>query len=166
MDAKSLIAAVAVFTAAGTALADTVNVTNTVGAKTRAEVRAELERAYAAGEYANIVVPEAAGIVNVAYDKTGAKTSAEPKRDLAARTPHIVVPEAAEIGTTPSTLTRAEVRAELERSYAAGQYAAIVVPEAAEHYTTVASVRTRDEVRREAIQAAKSKQAKNAHNGG
>lgn len=66
---------------------------------------------------------------------------------------------------TVGSKTREQVRAELESAYAAGQYTKIVVPEAPEA-TAVASVRTRDEVRREAIQAAKSKQAKDNRLGG
>ena len=54
MNAKQLIAAVAVFAAAGSAFAADngayVDHSNAVSTKTRAEVRAELESAYAAGQ--------------------------------------------------------------------------------------------------------------------
>lgn len=54
MNAKQLIAVVAAFAAAGSAFAadngDYVDHSNFTSTKTRAEVRAELEKAYAAGE--------------------------------------------------------------------------------------------------------------------
>jgi hypothetical protein len=60
--------------------------------------------------------------------------------------------EATQFTDTPSTLTRAEVKAELARATAAGELnqASALYGYAA---PVIASVRTRDEVRAEAIQA-------------
>lgn len=62
-----------------------------------------------------------------------------------------------------STKTRAEVRAELEQAYAegkVGQYSEFVV------HPQFASAKSRDEVRREAVQAAKRPQDRSMHFGG
>lgn len=60
--------------------------------------------------------------------------------------------------------TRAEVTAELERDYAQGRYAATANPEFVE-FTQVASRRSRDEVRQEAIQAARGTAVKGTTSG-
>ena len=56
-----------------------------------------------------------------------------------------------------STKTRAEVRAELEQAYAAGQ---LVRSEYVDFTNVAASTRSREEVRKEAIQAAQSERAR------
>ena len=141
MNAKNLIIAASLFTAAGAAMADGLS---------RADVRGELERAYAAGNYVRPVVAEAADQgVPVSTAAVAARKEAAP---------------AAPVAKAEAGKTRAEVRAELEREYLAGNYTRPTVLEAIE-YPQTASTRTRDEVRAEAIQAAKGKQFKDTNLG-
>ena len=139
MNAKNLMISVTLFAAAGSAMADGL---------TRAEVRAQLEREYAAGNYTRPVVAEAPEYINAA-----------PSAAVTVRK------EAAAPAKVETGKTRAEVRAELEREYLAGNYTRPVVAEAAD-YSQVASTRTREEVRNEAIQAAKGTQVKATNVGG
>jgi len=141
MNAKNLIIAASLFAAAGTAMADGLS---------RAAVRGELEREYAAGNYTRPVVAEA-----------GDQAVSAPAASVAARKE---VTPAAPVAKAEGGKTRAEVRAELEREYLAGNYTRPVVPEAPEA-TQFASTRTRDEVRDEAVQAAKGKQVNNSSSG-
>ena len=72
MNLKTLILAVAAFTAAGTALADAphpADFQTAAASKTRAEVRAEVEEAYARGELAHVRAP-GVEFTNVASNKT------------------------------------------------------------------------------------------------
>lgn len=85
----------------------------------------------------------------------GTKTRAEVKAELsgapalAQRTPEFVD---AVTAAAPAGKTRAEVRAELERDQAQGVYASNRAPEYVE-FTNVASTRSREEVRQEAVAA-------------
>ncbi|GIZ53028.1 hypothetical protein [Noviherbaspirillum aridicola] len=84
----------------------------------------------------------------------GTKSRAEVRAELngapalAQRSPEFVEPTAA----ATAGKTRAEVQAELERDYARGVYASNRSPEFVE-FTQVASTRSRDEVRQEAVAA-------------
>lgn len=134
MNAKYLIAAVAVF-AAGSAMAEQtypyVDFTGVQSTRTRAEVIAEMKQ----------VTPAEKQAQNSEYvDFSTAK--------------------AAPIGKT-----RAQVRAELEQAYYAGQYAGNRNTESVD-FTNVASTRTREEVRQEALQTARDNQAKGKNFGG
>ena len=139
MNAKNLIVATSLFAAAGFAMADGL---------TRADVRGELEREYAAGNYTRPVVTEAAGPAYTA-----------PAAAVAVRK------EAAPAVKAEGGKTRAEVRAELEREYLAGNYTRPVVLEAVVH-TQTASSRTREEVRNEALQATRQNPVKGSGFGG
>ncbi|HEY8605895.1 MAG TPA: DUF4148 domain-containing protein [Noviherbaspirillum sp.] len=98
----------------------------------------------------------------------GSKTRAEVQAELsgapaiASRQTEYV--EFASAGNASAGKTRAEVQAELERDYAAGRYAATAAPEYVE-FTRVASTRSRDDVRREALQAARGATAKDTSSG-
>lgn len=131
MNAKQLIAAVAVLTAAGSALADQtypyVDFSNHASTKTRAEVIAEMK-------------------------------NATPAEKQAKNTEYVEFKAAALPGKS-----RTEVRAELEQAYASGQTIANSNQEYVQ-FTNVASTRTRDEVRKEAIQEARKTQV--GHFGG
>lgn len=116
-----------------------------VAGKTRAEVRAELEQAYAQGELR--ASPEYVEFTHVPSAKSRAQVRAELGQPQARPSPEYV--EAPQVS---SGKTRAEVRAELEQAYAQGELGR--TPEFVE-FTHVASSRSRDEVRAEAAQAAK-----------
>ena len=130
MNANKLLAAVAILSAAGSALADnSLPYTDFIGldsTRTRAAVVAEID-------------PHAAGH----------STANNEYRDFT---------------TAGSTLTRGNVSAELESDFAQGRYAVTRNPEFIDT-TQFASVRTRDQVRDENIQSAKSKGLVNKPNG-
>lgn len=96
----------------------------------------------------------------------GNKTRAEVMAELngapalAQRSPEFVDTATA---AAPAGKTRAQVQAELERDYAQGVYASNRSPEYVE-FTQVASTRSRDEVRQEAI-AARNGAAKGTSSG-
>lgn len=103
MNAKQLIAAVAVFAAAGSAFANStdayVEFTNVVSTKTRAEVVAELKQAQAEGSYV---------VGGVEYPNQFAASTYTARQ-------HAAAPAA-------SGKTRAEVIAELKQAQADGTY--------------------------------------------
>ena len=137
MNVKNLMIAASLFAVAGSAMADGL---------TRADVRGELEREYAAGNYTRPVVAEAPNDISTAPGAT------------------VAVRKEAAPAVKAGGKTRAEVRAELEREYLAGNYTRPVVPEAVE-YPQTASTRTREEVRNEAIRAARGVQATDMSSG-
>lgn len=96
----------------------------------------------------------------------GTKTRAEVVAELnrASAAGELARTEYVEHKPVASGKTRAEVRAELEAEYAAGRYAS-TQPEFVE-FTNVASTRSREDVRNEAIQAAKARQTNRAQIGG
>ncbi|HVK94311.1 MAG TPA: DUF4148 domain-containing protein [Noviherbaspirillum sp.] len=146
MNTKNFVIAVTLFAAAGAALADQANTP-----KTRTQVQAELQQAYDKGAHAylqNLDVPQAVAV-----------TPAAPATPVAAKVP-------AEVQQAQGR-TRADVRAELESAYAQGEYAYLQnldVPQAQTTY--IASTKTREEVRNEAMQAGKDEQVKSSGFGG
>lgn len=117
--------------------------------KTRAEVRAELEQAYAQGQLNQ----------NAEFVDYPAAASTKSRQQVRAEaqpgTPSV------EQGRT-SGKTRAEVRAELEQAYAQGQ-----LNQNAEFVDqpAIASTKSRDEVRDEAVRAAKAARGTSASSG-
>lgn len=116
MNAKNLIAAVSMLTAAGSVLADNtypyVDHSNFVGTKTRAEVIAEMKAANASAPVARNT--EYVEHTTVASTKTRAEVRAELDREYAA-TGHVAAvssPEYVEFTNVASTRTRDEVRNE------------------------------------------------------
>lgn len=71
--------------------------------------------------------------------------------------------EYVEFNNVKTAKTRAEVRAELEQAYRTGQLAQ---PEFVEFTRVATSGKSRDEVRKEAIQAAQSERARSLYFGG
>lgn len=142
MNAKlSTIAIALIATSAAAFAAD-----DTAPARTRAEVRAELEQAQARGTLAQN--SEFVEFTHIPSTKTRAQVRAELERSPAtatAQTEYVEPPRVA------SGKSRAEVREELEQAYAQGQLEHQEFVE----FTNVASTRSRDDVRAEAIRAAK-----------
>ncbi|RJF97323.1 DUF4148 domain-containing protein [Noviherbaspirillum saxi] len=115
MNAKNLIAAVAVFAAAGSALADNtypyVDHSNFVSTKTRAEVIAEMNQANANGQIARQT--EFVEFNNVASTKTRAEVRAELEKAQAdGQYAGNRTPEFFEFINVASTKTRDQVRQE------------------------------------------------------
>lgn len=120
--------------------------------RTRAEVRAELEQAYAQGQ-----VGQAKEWVE--FNQTASATSREQVRAAldqaqAQPKPSNITGEYVEPAPVASTRTRAEVRAEVEQAYAQGE---LNQNHEFVDFTNVASTRTRDAVHEEAIRAAKAR---------
>ncbi|HEX6704095.1 MAG TPA: DUF4148 domain-containing protein [Albitalea sp.] len=119
--------AVSLFATAATAMAVEATQWNPQpGGLTRAEVKAELARAAAAGELP--VVSETYGGFDYAHIKPSTVTRAEVKTELARAAAAGELPVVSETyggfdyaHMKPSTLTRAEVKAELARAAAAGE---------------------------------------------
>lgn len=121
-----------------------------VPGKTRAEVRAELEQAYAQGQPGQ--AKEYVEFVNVPGVATREAVRAElAQAQPAANTEYVEPPRI--VGGK----TRAEVRAELRQAYADGELAARNTEFV--EFTHVASTRSRDEVRAEAARAANAGRA-------
>lgn len=114
--------------------------------KTRAEVRAELEQAYAQGQLGQ--TKEYVEFVNV----PSAKSRAQVREELAQMPPSTST-EYVEAPRLVSGKSRAEVRAELQQAYANGELGRNT--EYVE-FTHIASTKSREEVRDEAIRAAKA----------
>lgn len=131
-----------------------------VSGKTRAEVRAELDRAYADGQLGR--QSEFVEFVGTTTSAPRAVVRADLERAVAAR-PHIDgSAEYVEHAPVASGKTRAEVRAEVEQAYADGTLNN--TPEFVEH-VRVASEKSRDEVREEAVRAARGRPAPALHSG-
>lgn len=110
MNAKKLIAAATVLVATGSAFAqpnaEFVEFNDFVSTKSRAEVRAELEQAQAAGQLAG----------NTEYVEFIKVASTAPCKELRASNDYSLLeqrPEYVEFTNVPSTRTRAEVRNEV-----------------------------------------------------
>jgi phosphate-selective porin len=136
MNTKLTSIAIALIATSATAFAADTSVPG----KTRAEVRAELEQAYAQGQ-----LNQNAEFVD--YPATVSTKS----RQVRAEAQKPSTPSVEQSST--SGKTRAEVRAELEQAYAQGQ-----LNQNAEFVDqpAIASSKSRDEVRDEAIRAAKA----------
>ncbi|HYD59056.1 MAG TPA: DUF4148 domain-containing protein [Noviherbaspirillum sp.] len=119
---------------------------------TRAEVRAELEQAYARGELNRQA--EFVEHLTVAPSKTRTAVRGELDQAVAQGKSGTQQTEFVEHTATAGGKSRAEVRAELEQAYARGEVGQ--QSEFVEH-TQVATSKTRDEVREEAIRAAKAR---------
>lgn len=117
--------------------------------KTRAEVRAEVEKAYAEGQLGRPEFVEYAGLVTTA---PRAAVRADLERARAAQPVASGSQEFVDHAPVATGKTRAEVRAEVEQAYADGTLGNS--PEFVEH-TRVAAGKSREEVRDEAIRAAK-----------
>lgn len=93
----------------------------------------------------------------------GTKTRAEVRAELNNAAPEQTlargdqVVDFSKVAATTGGKTRAEVRAELEQAYKSGEFALTNTPQVVD-FSKVASTRTREEVRNEAVQAAKAKQ--------
>jgi predicted RNase H-like HicB family nuclease len=118
--------------------------------KTRAEVRAELEQAYAQGQLNQ----------NAEFVDYPAAASTKSRQQVRAEAQKPGTPSV-EQGST-SGKTRAEVRAELEQAYAQGQ-----LNQNAEFVDqpAIASTKSRDEVRDEAVRAARAARGTSASSG-
>lgn len=119
--------------------------------KTRAEVRAEVEKAYAEGQLGRPEFIEYAGLVT---STPRAVVRADLERARAAQPVAGSSQEFVEHAPIAAGKTRAEVRAEVEQAYADGTLGNS--PEFVEH-TRIASGKSRDAVREEAIRAAKAR---------
>jgi hypothetical protein len=90
----------------------------------------------------------------------GTKTRAEVRAELNNAAPEQTLARGDQAVDTSKIAsggkTRAEVRAELEQAYRNGEYAVGNIPQVVD-FSKVASTRTREEVRNEAIQGAKAK---------
>lgn len=118
--------------------------------KSRAEIRAELEQAWASGELGQH--KEFVEFTNVPF----VNTRAAVRSDLADAYLQGKLSQNKEYPEPPQMVsgkTRAEVRAELEHAYAKGE---LNQNREFIEFTNVASTRTRDEVRQEAIEAAQT----------
>lgn len=101
-------------------------------------------------------------------DFVATKTRAEVQAELhsaIAQNPVNRNIEYIEFTNSGSGKTRAEAHAELEKAYAEGQYASNSKPEFVEA-SNIASSRTRDEVRNDAIRAAKNRKPVNGVSSG
>ncbi|HEY0844821.1 MAG TPA: DUF4148 domain-containing protein [Noviherbaspirillum sp.] len=128
--------------------------------RSRADVRAELEKAYAEGQLGR--QSEFVEFVGTTTVTPRAVVRAELERAVAAR-PHVDgTAEYVEHAPVASGKTRAEVRAEVEQAYADGTLGN--TPEFVE-YNRIASGKSRDEVREEAIRAAKAQRAQDLQSG-
>lgn len=114
MNAKNLIAAVSLFAAAGSVLADStypyVEFTNVPSTRTRAEVMNELKSAQASGELSRQT--EYVEHTKVASGKTRAEVRAELEQAYAEGHYASTQPEYVEFTRVASTRTRDEVRKE------------------------------------------------------
>ncbi|WP_136419714.1 DUF4148 domain-containing protein [Herbaspirillum sp. ST 5-3] len=119
--------------------------------RTRAEVRAELEQAYAQGQVGQ--TREYVEFNQAAVGKSREQVRAELAEAQAQPKPVINTGEYVEPASFASSKTRAEVRAELDQAYAQGEVGRNT--EFVE-FTNVASTRSRDAVREEAIRAARA----------
>lgn len=125
-------------------------------ARTRAEVRAELEKAYADGQLGR--QSEFVEFVGTPGATPRAVVRAEQARAVAARPHADGTSEFVEHTPVVSGKTRAEVRAEVEQAYADGSLGN--TPEFVE-YNQLASGKSRDE----AIRAAKTRPTQNLQSG-
>ncbi len=146
MNTKLTSIAIALIATSATAFA----VDTSVPGKTRAEVRAELEQAYAQGQLNQ----------NAEFVDYPATASTKSRQQVLAEAQKPSTPSVEQSGT--SGKTRAEVRAELEQAYAQGQ-----LNQNAEFVDqpAIASSKSRDEVRDEAIRAAKAAREPAARSG-
>lgn len=122
-----------------------------IPSRSRDDVRAELEQAYASGELARRT--EYVEHTGTPSGVSRAAVKAEQARTAAAR-PADGTAEFVEHTHVTGGKTRAEVRAELEQAYADGTLHG--EPEYVEH-VNVASGKSRDQAGQEAIRAAKAK---------
>lgn len=128
--------------------------------RTRAEVRAELEKAYADGQLGR--QSEFVEFVGTPSATPRAVVRAEQERALASRPHPDGTAEFVEHAPVASGKTRAEVRAEVEQAYADGTLGN--TPEFVE-YNRLASGTSREPVREEAIRAAKTPRAQDLQSG-
>ena len=145
MNAKLTSVALALIATSAAAFGADISTTG----KTRAEVRAEVEQAYAQGQLGH--QPEFVEHVRITSTTPRAVIRAELDKAQAQQQPARGVSEFVEHTNIASGKTRAEVRAEIEQAYAQGQLNH--EPEFVEH-VHVASTKSRDEVREEAIRSA------------
>lgn len=127
--------------------------------KTRAEVRAELDQAYAQGTLNHQEFVEHAGIAPVV---PRAEVRAELERAHAQGKAGANVPEYVEHTNVATGKTRAQVREELAQAYADGSLGQR--SEFVEHLN-VASEKSREQGREEAIRAARAARAKDMSGG-
>ena len=132
---------------------------NGIPGKTRAEVRAELEQAYAQGELNH---KEFVEFTNTPSSKTRAEVRAETERayaqgELNRNGEFITADVTPQVGKT-----RAEVRAELEQAYARGE-----LNRNGEYVEALnfASTKSRQEVHDEAVRAAQEARSNMPHSG-
>lgn len=117
---------------------------------TRAQVRAQLAQAYAEGTLGR---PEFVDHTVVAPKKFSTEIRpAATRSETAPVRQHVSQSEFVEHSVQRDGKSRAEVRAELEQAYAAGELNHL--PDYVEH-VRLASTRSRDEVRQEAVQVVK-----------
>ncbi|HJV83917.1 MAG TPA: DUF4148 domain-containing protein [Noviherbaspirillum sp.] len=128
--------------------------------RTRAEVRAELEQAYAQGQVGQ--AREWVEFNQAASGKSREQVLTELTEAQAQPKPRINTGEYVEPAPVTSTRSRAEVRAEVEQAYAQGE---LNHNDEVVNFTNLASTRTRDAVREEAIRAARASRQRGDHSG-
>ncbi|OWW21236.1 DUF4148 domain-containing protein [Noviherbaspirillum denitrificans] len=119
---------------------------------TRAQVRAELEQAYARGELNR--QPEFVEHLHVVASKTRTAVRAELDKAVVQGQSGTQSAEFTEYAGATAGKTRAEVQAELEQAYARGE---VGQQEEFVEHVRIAGSKSRDEVRDEAIRAAKAR---------